>query len=67
MGRGSQVVKDTDSLPECYEFEPGTAVQERPMHVKSVQLETPLVGVVWQLRKGIKVKVSSPSLDHGSE
>ncbi|GFT42344.1 DUF4817 domain-containing protein [Trichonephila clavipes] len=61
-GRGSLVVKVTDSLPACHEFKPCTAVQRRPLNMP--RLKRLSVGVVWKLEKGdVTAQVSSFSLD----
>ncbi|GFT33996.1 hypothetical protein TNCV_4384501 [Trichonephila clavipes] len=52
LGRGSLVVKITDSWPLSHEFELRTAPPYRnAMHVKSVEAQTSLlsVGVMWKL------------------
>ncbi|GFV22357.1 hypothetical protein TNCV_3924171 [Trichonephila clavipes] len=50
-GHGSQVVIAMDSLLECHEFMPNTSEEsqcERLMHVKSVEAQCPLIGMVWK-------------------
>ncbi|GFU83585.1 hypothetical protein TNCV_4069761 [Trichonephila clavipes] len=69
-GRGSLVVKVTDSCPPCHEFDPRTA-KDPPcrgaMHVNCRELKLPLVGVVWYLGYGVPTQVSASSLDYVSK
>ncbi|GFT51213.1 hypothetical protein TNCV_5036481 [Trichonephila clavipes] len=69
-GRGSLVVKVTDSWPPCHEFDPRTA-KDPPcrgaMHVNCRELKLPLVGVVWYLGYGVPTQVSASSLDYVSK
>ncbi|GFT33975.1 uncharacterized protein TNCV_4384341 [Trichonephila clavipes] len=55
-GRGSLVVKITDSWPVCYELELSTT-EDPPcrgtMHIKSVKAKRPPVDVVWKLGGGV--------------
>ncbi|GFY35866.1 hypothetical protein TNCV_4842411 [Trichonephila clavipes] len=60
LGRVSQVVKVTDSLRACHEFEPNTAeyppMQRRPMYVFFLETQ---VSIRWC---GVKVRRRGASL-----
>ncbi|GFU03590.1 hypothetical protein TNCV_3399241 [Trichonephila clavipes] len=67
-GRGILVVKVKDSWPTCYMFEPSTAEDPSCSGARHVKFdETHPVVVVWMLRYGVPVELTSSSLDHGSK
>ncbi|GFU73570.1 hypothetical protein TNCV_3360101 [Trichonephila clavipes] len=69
-GRGSRVVKVSDSGWPCHEFEPSTTKDppcRAAMHVKSVESSNVLSWCGMVVRRGVPAQVSSTSLDHGSK
>ncbi|GFX62474.1 hypothetical protein TNCV_413161 [Trichonephila clavipes] len=69
-GRGSLVVKVTDSWLAYHEFEPCTAENplcRRRCTLNMSMLKHAFVGAVWKLGEGVPAQVSSSSLDHGSK
>ncbi|GFY10671.1 hypothetical protein TNCV_2194921 [Trichonephila clavipes] len=69
-GRGSLVVKVTDSCPTCHEFQPSTS-EDPPcrgvMHVKSIEDQTSTRWCSVEVRRGVPAQVSSSSLEHCSK